>query len=291
MDLSTFIVTVYCLIDDWYGTRRLRERGPAPRLHDTEVLTMELVGEWLGFDQARALYRYFRTHWAHYFPAIRQIHRTTFTRQAAKLWALKRELWQHLLEQISYDPALGVIDSIALPLCQLTRQTRLQQLSEYAAKGYDSSQKTTYRGLRLHAVICWPGVIVAFDVTPANISDIAGAERLLGGSGWVLGDRAYWSPRLFGRLRTHGLALLCPYHTREHEPFRFPDNLTRMRRRIETVLSQLTHQLHAKTTWARTQLTLTARWYRKIATHSLGVWFTQRLNLPPLRFSHIITDY
>ena len=47
MDLSTFIITVFCLIDDrlkYLG--RLRERGPTPTLYDSEVLTIEVVGEY-----------------------------------------------------------------------------------------------------------------------------------------------------------------------------------------------------------------------------------------------------
>lgn len=51
MDLSTFIVSVFCLIDDRLkGRRKLRQRGPAPKLSDAEVLTIEIIGEFLGFD-------------------------------------------------------------------------------------------------------------------------------------------------------------------------------------------------------------------------------------------------
>ena len=31
-----------------YGNRRVRERGPNPRLLDSEVLTLEVIGEYLG---------------------------------------------------------------------------------------------------------------------------------------------------------------------------------------------------------------------------------------------------
>jgi hypothetical protein len=46
MDLSTFIVAVFCLIDDQLQERRIRSRGPAPTLSDSEVLTIEIVGEF-----------------------------------------------------------------------------------------------------------------------------------------------------------------------------------------------------------------------------------------------------
>ena len=50
MELSTFLVHVFCLIDDWMKDQTVRTRGPRPRLHDSEVLTMEVVGAFLGID-------------------------------------------------------------------------------------------------------------------------------------------------------------------------------------------------------------------------------------------------
>ena len=82
MDLDNLIVSVYCLIDDeltaWLSGQTLRQRGPTPALSDAEVLTIEAVGEYLGFSQDKGLFAYFRRHYAHFFPALRSLHRTTF---------------------------------------------------------------------------------------------------------------------------------------------------------------------------------------------------------------------
>ena len=60
MDLETFITAVFCLADDFVRdlTRagRLRRRGPEPALADSEVLTIEAVGEFLGLDTDQALH-------------------------------------------------------------------------------------------------------------------------------------------------------------------------------------------------------------------------------------------
>ena len=89
MDLDMFIISVFCGIDDSLKCltqgQGLRQRGPAPGLLDSEVLTMEVVGEYLGLSQDTALYRYFRWHYQHFFPEMRKVHRTTFLRQAANL--------------------------------------------------------------------------------------------------------------------------------------------------------------------------------------------------------------
>ena len=50
MDITTYLISVYCLVDDWLKGKRIRQRGPQPQLSDSEVLTMEIVGEFLGID-------------------------------------------------------------------------------------------------------------------------------------------------------------------------------------------------------------------------------------------------
>ena len=85
MDLDMFIIAVFCRMDDalksLFQEKPLRQRRPAPVLSDAEVLTMEVVGEFLGFSQDTALFRYFRQHYRHFFPGLERVHRTTFVRQ------------------------------------------------------------------------------------------------------------------------------------------------------------------------------------------------------------------
>ncbi|MFL6335724.1 MAG: transposase [Pyrinomonadaceae bacterium] len=83
---------------------RLRQRGPRPVLTDAEVLSVELVGEYLGLGADAELFAYFRRAYPHFFPALRSVHRTTFARQAANLWRVKEVLWQRLLPEAGCDP-------------------------------------------------------------------------------------------------------------------------------------------------------------------------------------------
>jgi hypothetical protein len=92
MDLSTFIIAVFCLTDDWLKGKKLRQRGPSPELSDAEVLTIEIVGEFLGIDTEEGLYEHFQRHYGEWFPALKGVHRTTFLPQAANLWAVKEML-------------------------------------------------------------------------------------------------------------------------------------------------------------------------------------------------------
>lgn len=111
MDATTLLTTVDCLIDDWLAGRRLRQRGPQPVLSDSEVLTIECVGEFLGIDTDTGLYEHVRRSWSDWFPALGQVHRTTFVRQPANLWAVKAQLRQQLLGQVRFDPQVWILDS------------------------------------------------------------------------------------------------------------------------------------------------------------------------------------
>lgn len=89
MDHITFLISVFCLVDDLLKGKALCQRGPKPLLQDSEVLTMEIMGEFLSIDTDSGIYRYFRRHNSDWFPTLRRIHRTTFVRQSANLWQIK----------------------------------------------------------------------------------------------------------------------------------------------------------------------------------------------------------
>jgi hypothetical protein len=292
VDLNTFIVAVFCVVDDWLTTqKKLRQRGPGPELADSEVLTMEIVGEFLGIDTDEGIYTYFRRHYAKWFPVLRGVHRTTFTRQAANLWVVKKMLWKHLLSRIRFDPEVSLIDSCPVPVCHFARAYRCRRLAEQSAFGFDEMTKQTFYGLRAHLRVCWPGVIVDVELAPANAHDLHLAEELLEDTkGWALGDRNYWSAELTERLGDEGLCLLAPYKSRKKEKERWPRWLMQKRRRIETVISQLVKRYNAKKVWARDRWHLTSRFLRKVLSHTMAVYFCQQVGLSPLRFAQLLTD-
>jgi hypothetical protein len=291
MDITTFMITVYCFIDDWLKEKRVRQRGPQPVLSDSEVLTMEVVGEFLGIDDEVRLYRYFRCYWDAWFPRLRKVNRTTYTRQMANLCRVKEALWQAVLQQVTYDPQLAFVDSFPVPVCRFARAYRCRRLPELAAFGYDELAKQTFYGLRAHVRVCYPGVIVALELTPANVHDTAVVEDLTEHfTGLLLGDRNYWSPTLTQRLDEQHITLSAPYKSAKHQPHPYPYWLTNCRRRIETVFGQLVGRFHAKQVWARDVWHLSSRWLRKILTHTFAVYCCQQQHLhSPLAFDRLLS--
>lgn len=291
MDISTFLTTVFCIVDDNMPEYRLRKRGPQPRLSDSEVITMEIVGEFLGIDTDKGLYLFFKRHYGDWFPAILDIHRTTFTRQAANLWKVKEEVWQKLLEQVHFDRQISLIDSFPMPICRFARAYRCRRLRAQAAFGYDEVARQTFLGFRAHLRICWPGVIVDTRLAAANIHELTVAEDLFETvHGWALGDRNYWSPTLAENARPQGLTWLTPYKSAKREKEPWPKWLKHKRYRIETVIGQLVERFHAKKVWARDAWHLISRWIRKVLSHTMAFFLCQMVGLSDLKFADLLVD-
>jgi hypothetical protein len=62
MDTNTYLIKVFCLINDFMKGKRIRRRGPQPILSDSEVLTMEIIGSFFGIDTDKGIYTYFGRH-------------------------------------------------------------------------------------------------------------------------------------------------------------------------------------------------------------------------------------
>jgi hypothetical protein len=296
MDLDTFIIAVFCLVDEAIpqvtGGHRLRERGPAPLLADSEVLTMEVVGEYLGLAQDTALFGYFRQHYAHFFPALARLHRTTFVRQAANLWRLKERLWQEALSRVPHDEHFAIIDSFPVPVCQFARAHRCRRFRAEAAFGKDTLVRQTFYGVRVHVRLEWPGVITRFCIASANVHELRVLPALTEATqGTLVGDRNYWSPKVAAEWQQHGVELLAPYRTAKRDPHpRWSARLSRVRYRIDTVFGQLVDRCAVKRLWARDWWHLSNRLLRKVLMHTLAVLLNIDLGNPPLQLARVVAS-
>lgn len=171
MSIDDFIIAVFCLIDDELRkiveTGRLRRRGPSPALEDCEVITMEIVGEFLGKDGDKAIWEYFKTHWLHFFPKIP--HRSSFVRQAANLHQIKRVLQEKIATRLgAFSDLLHIIDGLPMPICKFARAHFSQIFKGLAAYGYCATKKERYYGFKGHIVISSTGVVTRASFAPAN---------------------------------------------------------------------------------------------------------------------------
>jgi hypothetical protein len=157
---------------------------------------MELVGEYLGLDRDASLFWHFRHYHAREFPALARVRRATFARQAANLWRVKQLLQRYLAGRLAGPAADWLVDSMPLPVCRLGRGGLWRGSCCQAAFGYDPLQKQAYYGFRLHLRTSRDGVILAYELAPANASDVAVLPELAPPGGTTgIGDSNYWSPQ------------------------------------------------------------------------------------------------
>ena len=293
MELIDYIVNVFVMVDDfckiYYPARKIRSRGPLPKLADSEVITMELVGEYLGFHTDEGIYQYFARHWHELFPNLPD--RSNFVRQCANLWDVKQRFFEYLSQ--FQDHYLQILDSMPIEACKFVRAKTTTQFKETAAYGKWFGQ--TFFGYRLHLKITDIGMIRNFILAPANEHDIRYAEPLIAEdqNGWALADKGYRSKDLQQRLweqrklyfHTSVRRIDKKYSPLPRQTIR---TLTGKRRLIETVAGQLEQRFGIKTTFARDLWHLVNRIIRKILSHTIGVFMNMKMNIEPLKLRLLV---
>jgi hypothetical protein len=279
MVLEKFIISVYCLVEEFLSTSaahsRLRTRGPQPKLSDAEVITMELVGEFLGRDTDKGIWAYFRQHWLAWFPSLGS--RAQFAKQAANLWSVKQSIQTWLSQKMgAFTDSIHLVDGVPIPVCHFARARQCRRFRGEAGYGYCAAKKQTYYGFHGHLSVSFGGVITAFSATVASGSERETLWELVPGThGLYLADKGYLSAPLQQQLRQEAqIDLQTPLRdnmvdTRSPE---FVSLLIRERRRIETVLGQLAERFHLAKVWARDLWHFTQRIARKLLAHTCAVF-------------------
>ena len=236
-----------------------------------------------------ALFRFFRLHHRRESPALARLSRTTFARQAANLWAVKRLIQQRLARGLAEGDPVWLVDSLPIDACQFARATFCRRFRGEADYGYDHLRKRTYYGFRLHLRTTRLGVVLAYELAPARLADAAVVPALNPPPGSTgVGDRHYRDPPLRQRLAAAGVALKAPDYHKSKDPDRAGSaKLASVRYRIETVGGQLTERFGIKRTWARDLWHLCHRLIRKILSHTVLMRLTARAKLPPLSFDRL----
>jgi hypothetical protein len=302
MTVTDYLLHVFYLIDTELkalNLPRLRQRGPEPALADSEVVTMELAGEFFGIDTDAGIWRHFRRYHRAEFPRLGDVDRSTFARQAAALWHVKQLLHGRVLGLLPLaDPADGqrwwVIDSFPLRVCRLGRAPRCKAFRGLADYGHDPTMpRNLYYGLRVHLRAGDRGPVAQLELTRAGEADVNAAVALSPGDPRepCLADRNYWH-RNAQRCWEWSRAAMTVWAVFK-KPSTDPDPprsamLTRLRQTVETVIGQLATRFHAERTWARDLWHLTSRLARKVLSHAVAVLLNGRAGNEPLQLHRLI---
>ena len=292
MTPQDLLLEVFCLVDDELQALHLdlRQRGPTPTLSDSEVITIELVGAFWKLGTDRDLFRHFRRYHTAEFPALAQVDRTTFTRQAANLWRAKQLIQQRLAERLRGGDPVWLVDSLPVDACQFARATFCRRFAGEADYGYCHLRKRTFFGFRLHLRVSRDGVILAYQLASARASEKAVLPELGLLSGTTgIGDRNYWSPDLRERLAKGGVTLLAPYYRKCKDPDRQRSaRLSAVRYRVETSNGQLAERYGVKRTWAKDLWHLCHRLVRAILSHTALALINFRAGHSPMQLDKLV---
>lgn len=329
-DFDTFLVAVYTEVDTLYHTELWPtppvRPGPRPRMHDTEVLTLLLIGQWRGSSE-RALLRWATAQLRSYFPVL--LSQSAFNRRTRSLGPVCTRLMVRLADALEAGSSpYQVVDTTPVPVARQCRGTRHRLFANEAAVGVGGSDHQFYYGCALLLAVTATGPITGFVLGPANTQDRWLLDHLLtwrvtphgvpwtvddiprrhrrGGGGRTGPTGPCWWPDSVGRPGTgiyladrgFGGAAWLPHWEQDTAALVLtgegPDLPAPLRRAhhgwrqvIETVNGLLSDVLHLPFPQAKTMWGMVTRVAAKCAAFNLGIWCNRRFGRPDLAIASL----
>lgn len=286
-EFEDFCTWMFVIVDDiWKALAPFFKRpGPEPVCSDSELIAMSLIGECRGWhmetDLLSCMGEYRRL-----FPHIPS--QSRFNRRRRNLMKGVNLIRQAILRSLDLSQdSQCIIDSLPVPAVQfhLVPSSTGDWKAYGAAFGKVTTKKQTIFGYRLHLLISLGGLILDFELTPANTTDLeAGFELLsehtdlevLGDKGYISAGKAaeLWEKNRI-RLRT------IPRSNQKQQVSQHYKQLhNAIRQLIETVNSQLSEQLGIEKNYAHTFWGLCTRLYSKLTAHTLCIYINRLLGKP-----------
>jgi Transposase DDE domain len=271
MSPEHIIIGLYLRIEAFFEEvldgHRLRFCGRRPQLTDAEVLTLEIFGEMQGHHTDAAIWRYAHQHWLAWFPKLSSY--KAFVKQCANLVDIKKRLLAYLFPMTAN---VHITDGVPIPICHLARARRDKCFKGEASYGFCAAKNEKYYGFKGHVVINLAQRIVGFTLTAANVDErevLATYAAEI--KGLMIGDKGLLSKSLQEDLANHGLDLQTPLrdNMEDTRSETFVSSLLKTRRRVETVIGQLTDHFDLTRCKARDTWHLASRHLRKILAYNL----------------------
>ncbi len=183
IDLDTFLVTLYCVVDDLYRDQfaplKPLRRGHKAEMSDSEVLTMDLLAQWQQNRSERAFIAYACEHWQGYFPKI--LDQSAFNRRTRDLSGVLCQIGPAVAAMTMplLRPSYEVLDCVPVPLMRRCRGDRHRLFADEAAVGHGGSDDEWYYGVALMVAVNSAGLVSGFVFAPASTAQQWLAEALL----------------------------------------------------------------------------------------------------------------
>ena len=253
-----------------------------------------MMAEALGIDSENLLFLKIRTDYQEDFSTI--ISRRQYNDRRKFLSSLQKEIQSRMAKQIDEFEDVFTVDSKPFPVCRYVRKDRCKIGKDSFEKapniGYCASQDLCYYGYKLHAVTSMRGVIHSFDLTKASVQDLhyLNDVNIEMEDCTLIGDKAYLSKEVqLDLFTTSNIVLEVPMRVnqKEYKP-QFPV-FKKIRKRIETVFSQLDGQFMLGRNYAKNTDGLFTRVLAKISALTVLQYINKFvLNQPIGRVKHTL---
>lgn len=268
---------IFSIIDDFckrHLKRSRKQKGRKKKYSDSQILQMMAVKYLLGVNSDRAIIRFFSKGLArHMFKTVPDYSR--FNRRQKELMPFLVKFQRFLARKMAADLKLmRIADSTPVPVKSYWRSARTGSFPE-ASYGYCAAKREKYFGFKLHLLITPRGIPTNFDLTPANIPDGKMLEELTCEYRHlvILADMGYLDQEKKQRLMKQNKVLITPYRKNQKQKnSAFERKLLKLRKKIETVFSQLKDQMNLAKTRAKSLLGLASRIIGIITSFTLAVY-------------------
>ena len=183
MDLDSFLVSSYVLVDDWWQERhpssaRKKKPGRPPLLTAPEVITLAILAQWPRFRSERDFWRFASAHLRAYFPNL--CTQSQFNRRVRALELELRVLQRTFAGEIADPSAVyRVLDTTLVPAIVRVRASRKGLFCGQATFGRSASKTEWIYGFKVALVVDSDGVITAFGLAPAASDERPIGEALI----------------------------------------------------------------------------------------------------------------
>jgi hypothetical protein len=240
----------YVLVDDAYSALERhygawRQRGPAPVLTDSEVITVALIIDTFFHGHEALGLAFLRQYHPELFPHLPS--EGHFNERRTPLGPLIDQLRRQITHSwglIADDDAVRIVDSAPVPICTYMRAKDNRTINGSEYFGVATSHGAKVFGFRLAVTTTTAQVLDDWMLVPASYHDSTSLTPLFEQAHdlVVLGDGAYHNPTDAPVLHDkHNITVLAPPRKDSRQPWpkRVRRWITRLRRRVETALSVL----------------------------------------------------
>jgi len=273
-----------------------KRRGSVPKFSDIEVIALSLTAECLSIDSENYLFSKLHTEYLDEFDNM--ISRRQYNDRRKLLFEKTESVRKLLSGRLNRQADVFAIDSMPLEICKISREQRNKMGKESERhspdKGYCASQKKYFYGYKLHSVCSAAGVIESLDLTKASVHDVHYLKDVkeLFSNCIITGDKGYISrQQQINLFETAGIQLEVPLRSNQKDQQPVMWILKKVRKRIETVFSQLCDQFMIQRNYAKSFTGFKSRVLAKVTGFTILQFLNKFIhNQPVSRVKHALAN-